>query len=69
MTLQITKLPKIAWEDCHHSDCYVESSYQIENIHHGAIIQSCEDHLVEAIDFELDLNCHGVKLDCDCMEN
>ncbi len=69
MTLQITKLPKIEWRDCHHSDCNTDSTYQIENMFHGALIYSCEDHLVEAIDWELTLNCHGIKLECECMEN
>lgn len=69
MTLQITKLPTIEWRDCHNTECNEDSIYEIENMFHGVYAYSCKDHLVEVIDFELDINCHGVKLDCECKEN
>ena len=56
MTLQITKLPAIEWHDCHDPKCDEDSTYQVENMIHGAYAYSCKDHLVDVIDFEMELN-------------
>ena len=57
MSIKITKMVETENpEDCHKGMCVNEAVYEIENMEHGTIAYSCENHRNLILNFEIDYN-------------